>query len=158
MINKIIISESEKKDILIRHGLISEATGDELLSLPGYSMEKTLELGKAVMNAGYKSILEFKQDCLNTNKLYLKKKELKNLKGKLNGSWDYLAEKCMNQPDTVLSYNQFGYATNVYSDSKVLTEYKKILQQKKDEDFVKNKIPLQMTFFQTIKTENIAQI
>lgn len=141
MINKITISESEKKDILIRHGLISEATGDELLSLPGYSMEKTLELGQAVMNAGYKSVLEFKQDCLNTNKLYFKKTELNNLKSKLNGSWDYLAEKCMNDPDKGLSYDQFGNARNVYSESKVLTEYKKILQQKKDEDFVKNKIP-----------------
>ena len=110
MINKILISESEKNEILTKHGLINESVGDKLLSLPNYSVEKTLQLGQATFNAGYKSVLEFKQDCLNTNKLFLKKKELNNLKSKLNSSWDYLAEKCMYQPDYTLvgSYDVYG--------------------------------------------------
>lgn len=144
MINKILISESEKNEILTKHGLINEAAGDELLSLPNYSVEKTLQLGQATFNAGYKSVLEFKQDCLNTNKLFLKKKELNNLKSKLNGSWDYLAEKCMYQPDTTLvgSYDKQGSVPqNVKTESKVLIEYKKILESKKDEQLVRNKIP-----------------
>lgn len=144
MINKILISESEKNEILTKHGLINEAVGDELLSLPNYSVEKTLQLGQATFNAGYKSVLEFKQDCLNTNKLFLKKKELNNLKSKLNSSWDYLAEKCMYQPDSTLvgSYDLYGSVPqNVKTESKVLIEYKKILESKKDEQLVRNKIP-----------------